>query len=251
MNIDLYELNYRSYKVFENRKPDTNISVTKETKRSVMKIIDDFHHVKAKIQDEICFSDVICNIQPVFDEKTHNLSYQYEFIFIDGSNKGNPVEIVERFKKLDINALPLIEVAKYLNIQVEKSNIIKPYRQFNPQENKITLGSDYAPSFIHELVHAIDHILGNSFDDYSEYENRCFDELIAELSAVVLCKTYNIPIDVSESKYYLDYYSNSEINVSKMINRVFLICEYINKCIENINNKKSPMAFSDRSICYE
>jgi len=101
-----------------------------------MNILMELKHIEPKDKDEIKFSDVICNILPVFDEKTHNLSYRNNFMFVDGSREDNPNENVEIFKKLDINTLPLIEVAKYLNIQVEKSNILEPYGIFTVVENK-------------------------------------------------------------------------------------------------------------------
>jgi hypothetical protein len=95
------------------------------------------------------------------------------------------------------------------------------------------MGSDYEPTFIHELVHAIDHILPNY-----EYE-LCYNELIAELSTIILCKAYNIPIDIPYSLYYLNMYPNSEVNIHKIINRVALIYETIKKCIKNIKSKNN------------
>jgi hypothetical protein len=253
MNIDLYEMTYRNYKCFEKNKPDTNISVSERTKKFVKNTILEFEHIESEDIDEIKFSDVICNVFPVFDEKTHNLSYRSEFMFIDGNKENDPNEYVERFNKLDINTLPLIEVAKYLGIQVEKSNILEPYGVFKPSENKIILGSDYIPTFLHELAHAVDHILGKNYEKehLSKYDEELdedededisleydFGELVAELSAVVLCKTYNISIDLSYAMYYLDGYSRSDINVSYMIERVALICEYVDKCVENIREKQ-------------
>lgn len=245
---------YRSYKCFENKKPDTNISISEKTKKFVKNTILEFEYIKPKDIDEIKFSDVIYNVFPVFDEKTHNLSYRNEFMFIDGNKENDPNENVERFKKLDINTLPLIEVAKYLNIKVEKSNLLEEYGIFYPLENKIILGSDYASTFLHELAHAVDHVLGKNYEEenLSKYDEELdededededisfeytFDELVAELSAVVLCKTYNISIDLSNARYYIECYSRSNINVNYMIDRVSLICEYVNKCLENIENK--------------
>jgi len=258
MNIDLYEMTYSNHKRFGNKKPDTNIKITKETYQSVMNIIMELEHIEPKDKDEIIFSDVICNILPVFDEKTHNLSYRNNFMFVDGNKEGNPNENAERFKKLDINTLPLIEVAKYLNIQVEKSNLLELYGEFDSIENKIILGSDYILTFLHELAHAVDRILGRTYIDelmpkYSEYIGtkyldeelyyECYEriiELVAELSAVVLCKKYNIFIDLSYSKYYLGLHWSSviDINYIEIIKRVALICEYVNKCVENIWEKQ-------------
>jgi L-rhamnose mutarotase len=238
MNIDLYELNYRNCKKFENGIPDTNINISARTTKSVRNILNDifsgFQHIVPSIRDDIKFSDVICNVLPVFDEETYSLSYRYEYIFINENKDSNPNEYVRRYKNFDVNTLPLIEVANYLNIKVEKSNMLKPYGTFMPTENKIILGSDYAPVFIHELAHAIDHILGNSFEEYFLEYVRCFDEVVAELSTVVLCRTYNISIDISRSMFYLIEYVDFKKNINDVIKKVSLICEYVKKCIEKI-----------------
>lgn len=223
----IYELLYRGYKY---KKIESDLNISEETNKSVMDILEDFQHIDAKDMEEIKFSDVIFDIFPVFDTTTQKLSYKYEPIFINGKRDSDPNEYVDRFKKFNLNSLSLIEVAKYLNIKVEKSNILEAYGCFNIKENKITLCSDYPPTFIHELVHAIDHIL----PDY-HYEKH-FSELVAETSTVVLCRTYNISINNSYSMYYLNLYGNSEVNINDIIERVKLVCEYIKECIKNIKN---------------
>jgi hypothetical protein len=217
----LYELRYRHYKY---KKDEPAINVSKNSNESIMNILKDLRHTDPKKLDEIKFSDVICNISPVIDDETHKLTYRYEQIFINSKKKGNPNEYADRFKKFDINTIPLIEVAKYLNIKVEKSNMLRPFGMFSPIKNKITLGSDYAPTFIHELVHAVDHIL----PDY--YYEKHYTELVAEFSTVVICKEYNIQINISYSLYYLDSYITAETKIDDLIKRVSLICEYIKIC---------------------
>jgi hypothetical protein len=235
MNTDLYELMYRNYTNYENNRPATNITISKNTVTSILNDLkEDFKHVKSVKRHKKRFSDVICNTVPAIDENTHNLSYRYEYMFNDGDNNRNINEYIEKFKTFDINTLPLIEVAKYLKIKVEKSNIIEPYGIFRPQENLIILCSDYAPVFIHELAHAIDHILGNSFKEYHLEQVRNFDECVAELSTVLLCRNFNISIDLSDSLYYLDCYSNLSINMDDLLKRAALISEYVNRCVELI-----------------
>jgi hypothetical protein len=232
----LYELIYRNYKS-GCLKTNTNINVqniSENTVKIINKIIGDLKDIEPKDKKEIRFSDVTYNKVPVFDNKTNVLtSYEYVPIFVHGERKGNPNEYVKRFKKLDINNLPLIEIAKYLNIKVEKSNNIESFGKYNFAEHKIVVGCDYEPTFVHELVHAIDHILPNF-----EYD-LCYNELIAEFTTIVLCKTYNIPIDIPYSLYYLDTYGNSEENIHKAINRVALIYETIKECIKNIKSKNN------------
>jgi len=258
MIIDLYEMTYRGYKYYEKIKPDINIMISEKTRKSVIDSIIEIDNIISNKKEEIKFSDVICYIQPVIDNK-NNLSYKNEFISIKKSKEITSKENIERFFKLDINSLPLIEVAKYLNIKVEKSNILDVYGKFNIIENKITIGSDYIPTFIHELSHAVDYILGITYQEKIESKYTTneetnnfinfikiyyFKELIAELSAIVLCKNFNISINLSYSKYYLndfdlDYFWQKETYKKELINRVSLICEYINKCVENIGEKRN------------
>jgi len=232
MTIDLYELSYRNYKINNINKPEKNISASKEITKSILNVLGSIYkNPSVVIKEEINFSDIICNLMPVFDEETQNISYKYEYIIDNGFKDKNPIEYIERFKKFDVNTLPLIDVAKQLNITVEKSSILnRAYGRFIPAENKIVLCTDYVPTFIHELVHAIDHNLGNTFENYYLDDIRNFDELVAEASSLVICKTYNIKIDESYTLNYLNNYSSSKINSHDFINRVMLICEYVENC---------------------
>jgi hypothetical protein len=153
----LYEMYYREYKYTKYIKAEPDINVSENANDLIMEILKEFKHTGAKDMDEIKFSDVICDMIPIIDETTHKLSRAYIFINRDKNNSTS--EYVNRYKKFDINSLPLIEVAKYLNIRVEKSNILESFGCFDATENKIIMGSDYAPTFIHELVHAIDFII--------------------------------------------------------------------------------------------
>jgi hypothetical protein len=100
---------------------------------------------------------------------------------------------------------------------------------FDATENKIIMGSDYAPTFIHELVHAIDFII----PDY--YYEEDYTELVAEFATLVICKTYGIQINTSYSLYYLNIHTNSKSGekIGDVIKRVSLICEYIKNCLKH------------------
>ena len=234
MNIDLYELIYSGYKSCENNIPDINIKISENETNSILNILRNTNGNKSNIREKINFSEIIYNLMPIVDNKNHNISYRYEFILKNGNKNINPIEYLERYKNFDINTLPLINVAKLLGIKVEKSNILEAYGKFIPDKNKIMLGTDYPPTFIHELSHAIDHILGNTFENYYLENIKCFDELVAEASTVVICKTYNITINESYSLHYLHCFSNTYINAYDFIKRVSLIFEYVKKCIEMI-----------------
>jgi hypothetical protein len=170
--FDLYELVYRNYKsgclktgIDINVQYDSYIS--EDTIKTVNETLRYLKDIEPKNRDRIRFSDVRYNAMPVFDKKTNILmTSEYVPIFVR-KREGNPNELIERFKKLNINDLPLIEVAKFLNIKVEKSNNMIPLGTYHPVEHKIVMGTDEDEGsvFTHELSHAIDHIL----PDY-EYE---------------------------------------------------------------------------------
>lgn len=237
-DFDIYELFYRNYR---NGCLKINIdisvqNISENTVKNINKVINDIKSIEPKDKEESKFSDVTYNKIPIFDKKTNILiAYEYVPIFVNGKRKGDPTEYIARFKRLHINNLPLIEIAKYLNIKVEKSNNLKSFGRYNSTEHKIIIGSDYEPTFIHELVHAIDHVLPNFECEL------CYNELIAELSTIVLCKAYNIPIDIQYSLYYLNLYANSEENIHKAIDRVSLIYETVKNCMKNIKRKNHKL----------
>jgi hypothetical protein len=260
MNVDLYELAYRNYQLFEKEKSDTiiNISdlvISENTNKNIKIVLKELQYAIPK-NERISISDIEFYKRPIFDEN-NNLIYWHSYLFINGDKKVDPYRYLENFNRFNIDNLPLIEVAKYLNIKIEKSHTIEVYGRYMDKEKKILLGTDSARTFIHELSHAVDYIFLNEnyteeyFFGFSEHVNifeeeyvaeylKIFGELVAELSTVLLCKIYNIPNDISYSKYYLDSYSNLELNIESkyIIKRVSLICEYINKCIENSKMQK-------------
>ena len=214
--------------------PEINNNISDCTYYYLLKFLNDLHSIKPIVGNVFNFSDLICKTIPgIYDRKGKSLYDIYEYKFQYGVGNDHN-EHIERFKKFDVNNLPLIEVAKYLKIKVEKSNKIKAYGLYNVFKNKIILRSDYFPIFIHELVHAIDRIIGISYNELPINKFNDFQELVAELTTIVLCKTYNIQINYSHSMYYLNYHSYFEINKDDLIKRVSLIFEYIKKCIENI-----------------
>ena len=133
----------------------------------------------------------------------------------------------ERLGDFNINSLPLIGVAKYLKIGVFRSHI--GYQAtYKPDYIAVYIGSDRSnEDFLHELVHAVDDILPKL-----NYRTS-YIELVAELSAVVLCRIYSIPFNISRAKYYLDELCGSQtdnINNANMINRVVEVVDCIRRC---------------------
>jgi hypothetical protein len=150
-----------------------------------------------------------------------------ELQFVKAQSLGNTfIRDENRIRSFDLNNLPLIDVARYLKIGVFKS-LIPLLGQYDPEYRIIHLRSDYARTFVHELVHAIDFILPN------QNKRSFYMELVAEFSTAVLCKIYSIPNSISDSKYYLENYYTSEINTINninIINRVIDIVDLIRRC---------------------
>ena len=138
-----------------------------------------------------------------------------------------PIGHEERLGDFDINNLPLIAVAKYLNILVLKSPL-GYLGQFDPEYGAIHIGIDRSKSvFLHELAHAVDHILPKQ-----KYRTS-FSELVAELTAIVLCKLYSVPYSISNAKYHLfencSFKTNHLYNTN-VINRVVEIVDFVRRC---------------------
>ena len=238
-NIDFYDLVYRNYKNHELNNLDLiDINyISSEIKHIVNEHLKYMKNINNKDFNEIKFSDVELAEFPVFDG--NKIIFTYLPVFSNGIKDISPSENVDRFRKFDINKLPLIEVAKLLGIKIEKSNYINPYGKYIVNENKIILGSDYAPTFIHELVHAIVHYLGKANKLFYVYDHN-YNEFIAEYSALILCKTYNISINTSYSLYYIKMHKEDiEYGIpDHIINRVEIICEFVKKCEEIIKKQK-------------
>jgi hypothetical protein len=244
-NIDLYDLFYRNYK---NKGNDADIKINNtspdikylDTKYTVKECLCELKTIEPNDFDEIKFSDVRYTEFPIFDENNKYSGSNYIPVFVKEKKNIDPVEYMNRFKKFDINNLPLIDVANFLNIKVEKSNNIEPYGKYSPKENKIILGSDYILTFIHELVHAIIHFIGDICFLFYFFDPK-YNEFIAEFTAIILCKIYKIKFDISYSKYYIKMYCDDLENgiPDDVINRVEIICDFVKLCKDIIEKNKT------------
>ena len=231
-NFTIYEIVHRE--AIFTKKRIINVNISDTTNKEVKNVLNDLKSVESKNGTYgISFSDVIYELSPKIDEKTGAVRYDYEPFLINNKLGGNVNDYIKRFNEFDIDKLPLIEVAYFLKVKVEKSNQIKALGRYIPNEKKIILGTDGARTFIHELAHAVDFALDDLF-----YEEN-YTELVAELSTIVLCKLYNIPNNVSYSKNYLDCFSSPEIDVKQLIHRVSEIVEGVKMCKEIIENECS------------
>ena len=224
--INLFELFYRDYKncegIIGNNPSKATIKYVMNTGKKLSELLSD----KPEI---INFSDVIYDLMPIANNKNNGIKYEYVPMLSNG--KMNVHEYIGRYNNFIINKLPLIEIAEQLKIKVEKSNVLEEHLGlYNSIDHKITLGSDYKPFYLHELAHAIDYILPEQIDEYS------FKELIAEFTAVVLCRNYKIQINTRWSWDYLSYFTdlfynhysdNTKLFFKKALKRVALIYEFV------------------------
>jgi len=237
-DFDFYEFVYRDIKNFHS----LDVKASEETEAYIKKLSNELLLFKSRAAgDEINFADVIYDAVPVANGEDNRLTYEYVPRLANVNTRADVNEHIKRFENLDIKKLPLIDVAEYLNIEVEKSRgisllyedeYINPVGVFKAGERKIILGTDYEPTFIHELVHVIDSLSSDFKNNYF------FNELTAEFSTIVLCKAYNIKINISSSLRYLDNYSVGVdyLSIPILFERVSLIYEYVKAIKNDIKN---------------
>jgi len=229
-NFNLYELQYRDRGFYRNL---IEIDPSKDT---IDYIIDSLETAgksasgRPKMSEAIEFSAVVYNMMPVVN-KDNSIRYEYSPMLVNKNGKADVNECMNRFKDFDVNNLPLFEVAKYLRVGVEKSKVLKHcWGNYNSEERKITLGTDYEPVFIHELAHAIDCALSGLITESS------FCELVAESATVILCREYTIRNDIPASFKYLDQYTDTEIDSKRLFYRVAEIYEFVKLVKQDIKN---------------
>ena len=233
-NFDFYELLYRDLR---NKKTGFHVEASEDTIAYVEKAILELQSVEPKESEALKFSDVIYYMMPVAD-KDNSIRYEYTPVLAGKNEKADVREYINRFENFNMDNLPLIEVAKYLRIKLEKSNTLKAWGRYFPGEEKIIMGTDYEPVFIHELAHAIDVHSDNFISESA------FMELVAESSVVALCKYYYIQNDNSASLGYLDYFlhfcldhfSDTNIISTKLIRHVAEIFETVKFIKQDIKN---------------
>jgi hypothetical protein len=245
--FDFYELYYHSIKNCKNinNKEDPQKAIINKPFVEGQRLNNIVHEIYLKIQeyedDELKFSEVICEKNPIFDSINGQI---IDFIYVPRIlNKNiheNPYDILKRVNSFKIENIPLIEIAKYLDISVKKKLTNKEYASFSPTNWEINLGTDDPGTFLHELSHAVDFIL-LQFDE----NNSSINEVVAELSSLFLCKENNIEINKNNSIAYIQSYlyeyvselkgekSFEEItkNYTKRVENIYL---YIEECKKDI-----------------
>jgi hypothetical protein len=256
MNLDYYELIYNNYKNFVAKNSDNDILISEYKKKFIRiyknkvntdtnkdilldKIIKEINSsVNIERKREFMFSDAEYIKVPVFEENQDGTKNIIDFIYepkiLNKNVAINPSDAIKKYNDFNINNLPLIEIAQYLNITVEKLKSNENYGSFSIKNMTITLRTDLPCVYLHELSHAIDHLLG-------QYDNtdKNINEVVAELSTLYLCKKYNIQNNDENSIAYINGYKRN-ITLDKnneIITRVKNINYFIIECKSEIEKR--------------
>jgi hypothetical protein len=138
--------------------------------------------------------------------------------------EGEPLDYSIHLKNFDINKLPLIDIAKALNIEVTAELTLRNMASYNHKEKKIVMGTDNPNVFLHEMSHAIDSVLPNHSNNYAK------NEIIAELSAAFLSRLYEIPFSIKATRSYIEQYSgrgHAVFEIMRALSRVKEIYTFI------------------------
>lgn len=143
------------------------------------------------------------------DGKEHVLILGFRSIpvFDYKSTDGKPLDIMEHDYTPDKDKMPpFLDVAKALDIKVKwKPACRNAYGWYSPRDNEITLCSEDYITYFHELAHAIADYL----DDLKCHDT-AYNEIVAELSAAILCELNAIQGFHHQSYEYILEYSKDK-----------------------------------------
>lgn len=152
---------------------------------------------------------------------------------------GDPLSYANQIRSVDPAALPLAELSKELGIEVQVGTTTKSeYGSFSPAAKKIRICTDSEQTFLHELSHAIDHLLGN----------KEASEVVAELSACFLASLYGLQANIGFTQEYIKSWSKGS-HVAWAIGNALDHVKAIYCFIENweLENKKAVKKRSKES----
>lgn len=167
-------------------------------------------------------------------------------VFRMEDTEGKELEYIRRMKKLDVDKLPLSEIAKKLDLTIQKGISNNAAGSFNPVKKVITMLANNPQVFLHELSHAIDYTLGNY-----EKTDYAFGEVVAELSSAFLGSLYGINVDLNNTKAYIQGWSGKEhvaFKVLSAMQRVEEIYLYIDKLKSEIIKEKRKMKKREKPL---
>lgn len=161
-------------------------------------------------------------------------------VFRAEDTEGKALDYEEKMKSLDVERLPLVEVARKLGVTVQAGLTFDgSAASYRPSARRITMGTSDASVFLHELSHAVDYALPGRKKDYA------FGEVVAELSAAFLGSLYGIEINIPNTKAYIGNWSGKS-HVAFMLIDVVKRAEEIHGFVEKHRKKRSWKKRADR-----
>ena len=135
---------------------------------------------------------------------------------------------------------PFFDVAEKLGIEVT----YKPLRSnyfglYNSHFDKITLCSDSAITYYHELAHALDKRLNPNFDKLSKERK----EIVAEFTGIVLCQLSGISGYEDQSYKYIREYCKNDKTDEAILKSIMGVLADVEKIVDKV------LSVSDNNIC--
>lgn len=126
--------------------------------------------------------------------------------------------------------LPLLDVAKILNIEVKAIHFEGgAWGRIDHEANGIILMSPEEQVFFHELAHGIDIKLGNY--EKSDYKD---GEVVAELGACLLASYYGESVNLKFTKEYIEAWAGKDhvaIAIGRLLDRVWQVWEKVQEIV--------------------
>ena len=126
---------------------------------------------------------------------------------------------------------PFFDVAEKLGIEVS----YKPLRSYyfglyNSHFDKITLCSEDAITYYHELAHALDNRLNPDFQKFSKERK----EIVAEFAGIVLCQLSGISGYEDQSYHYIREYYKKDKTDAAILKSIMSVLADVEKIVEEI-----------------
>ena len=126
---------------------------------------------------------------------------------------------------------PFFDIAEKLGIEVT----YKPLRSnyfglYNSHFDKITLCSDSAITYYHELAHALDKRLNPDFDKLSKERK----EIVAEFTGIVLCQLSGISGYEDQSYKYIREYCKNDKTDEAILKSIMGVLADVEKIVEEV-----------------
>ena len=144
-------------------------------------------------------------------------------VFRYEDTEGRPLEYRLNAERLDVQALPLADVAREMGLEVKAGFSREHYGAYYLGGQKIEMCTDDEQTFLHELSHAVDHRL-------EQMSTRQEDEIVAELSACFLASLYGRRANMAYTKQYVTSYAGSGhigLAIGRLLHRVVAIHQFI------------------------